>query len=178
MKRTPDGLIHRRAARVLIVDEDDRALLFFGAGLVRQDADYYFTVGGRVEDGESLAEAAARETFEETGLHVTPEELGNLVAHTEGAWTTHDGVRFYSDDNFFFLRTEHFEVNLDGLEDGEEKEISRHEWLSLDDLKATDAYVFPIGLAGILKRLIAGESFTEPFELPWVDTSAEPPAPQ
>lgn len=167
MANPPDGLIHRRAARVLIVDEEDRVLLFFGRGLIRQDADYYFTVGGGVDEGESPAEAAAREVFEETGLRVAPEALGEPVAHTEGAWTTHRGTRFYSDDHFFFLRTDHFEPDLSGLEEGEAAEIEHPAWLSPADLDATDAIVFPHGLAGVLKRLLAGERFAVPVELPW-----------
>ncbi|THV40526.1 NUDIX hydrolase [Glycomyces buryatensis] len=170
MATNPEGLIFRRAARVLIVDEDDRVLLFYGSGLIVQDGDYYFTVGGGVEDGESLAEAAAREVFEETGLRVTPDELGPLVAHLEGAWTTHTGTRFYSDDNFFFLRTKHFEPVFDGLEEGEEKEIDHAAWLTLEELAASETdYIFPIGLAGVLGRLLSGETLTSPIELEWIN---------
>jgi 8-oxo-dGTP pyrophosphatase MutT (NUDIX family) len=159
--------IHRRKARVLIVDGDDRVLLFFGAGPVRRDGDCYFTVGGGVDDGETLAEAAAREVFEETGLRVAPEALGAPVAHTEGLWTTHRGARRYSDEHFFFLRTAHFDPDLSGLEEGEIEEIDHPAWLSLADLDATDATVHPIGLAGLLKRLLSGERPAVPIELPW-----------
>lgn len=52
--------------------------------LVRQNCGYRFfgLPGGKVEDGESPAEAAIRELFEETGLHtnsVTPHSIHDLV---------------------------------------------------------------------------------------------------
>ena len=169
MSTTP---IQRRCARVLLVDEDDRLLLFYSNGFMAPGVEYYVIVGGGVEEGESLAEAAAREVFEETGLRLDPADLGPVVAHTEGAWTTHDGVRFYSDDHFFFLRTDRFDVSLDGLEDGEQREISHHLWLSPAELASIAANVLPTGLVGVIERLVGGERPAEPIEMPWVDASA------
>jgi 8-oxo-dGTP pyrophosphatase MutT (NUDIX family) len=55
----------RRSACVLLFDASDRLLLV-------QSGDAWLVPGGGVEEGEGLAEAAARELREETGLTVTP----------------------------------------------------------------------------------------------------------
>jgi 8-oxo-dGTP diphosphatase len=63
----------RVSARVVVVDPDDRVLL------IRHHAEgreFYVLPGGRVEPGETAAEAAAREVLEETGLRV---DIGDLL---------------------------------------------------------------------------------------------------
>jgi 8-oxo-dGTP pyrophosphatase MutT (NUDIX family) len=162
-------LPRRLSARVLLVDEDDRVLLFFNHDSVVPGADSYYTVGGRVEAGESLAEAAARELFEETGLRVPPEALGPVVCRREGRLRTSDGTLMHAEEHYFFLRTNRFEPDLSGLEEGERREIVHGAWLSLADLDATDAIIFPVGLVGLLKRLFTEGPPETAIELPWAD---------
>jgi 8-oxo-dGTP diphosphatase len=56
------------AAGVVIRDDDGRVLLVLRAR--DPERDRWSVPGGRVEPGESLTEAAAREAYEETGLRV------------------------------------------------------------------------------------------------------------
>jgi 8-oxo-dGTP pyrophosphatase MutT (NUDIX family) len=172
----PAALSRRLSARVLLVDEDDRVLLLFNRNSVVPGADSYYTVGGRVEAGESLAEAAARELFEETGLRVAPEALGTVVCRREGPMRltagADTGVLVHAEEHYFLLRTNRFEPDFSGLEEGERREILHGAWLSLADLDATDATVFPIGLSGLLKCLFTEEPPATPIELPWVDLTS------
>ncbi len=76
--------------RVILLDEDKRMLL------VRQhheDRDIWMVPGGRIEEGENAAEAAAREVMEETGLSIA---LDGLLWHVEEVSSR--GQRFV---NFF-----------------------------------------------------------------------------
>lgn len=66
-----------RAASAVITDGDGRVLLV--QRLRPPDAGCWSVPGGRVEPGETTAEAVAREVREETGLEVTVgAELGRL----------------------------------------------------------------------------------------------------
>jgi 8-oxo-dGTP pyrophosphatase MutT (NUDIX family) len=152
---------------VLLIDEDDRVLLFYSRDYMGPGVEYYVTPGGGLEPGESLAEGAAREVFEETGLRVDPGALGSIVAETEGDWSDSPELVIHSKDAFFFLRVAHFEPVRDRLEDIERAEFTEARWLALAEVAAVDDLVFPAPVAALLKGLLAGTTPPAPVRLPW-----------
>lgn len=148
---------------MLVIDEQDRVLLLHSSGFVTPESEFFVTVGGGVDPGESAAEAAARELFEETGLRVDPGELGEPVGHTAGTWWLG-----YEDHVFFHVRVERFTVDFAHLEASEIGELTGFAWLSVDEVREVDAGVFPVPVADLAKRLVGGEVPVEPVELPWV----------
>jgi 8-oxo-dGTP pyrophosphatase MutT (NUDIX family) len=122
--------------------------------------------GGGMEQGETFAEAAARELYEETGLRIPPEALRGPVARSRGAWT-HLGVTYWSENAVFFARTAEWSLTLDKLAPLEREQAVRHRWWTLGELLGTEATVFPRGLGPLVARLLAGEEPQPPVELPW-----------
>lgn len=160
-------VIRRKCARVLVVDEDDRVLLFFSSGFVAPGVEYYVTVGGGVDPGETLAEAAARELLEETGLRVDPGELGPVVAHASGEWSDNPAELVFQEDLYFCYRTPHFDPPRDGLEEVELQELTEARWLTLDQAEEADPVIFPARIADLLKGLLGGTVPEVPVRLPW-----------
>lgn len=160
-------VVRRRCARVLLVDEADRVLLFYSRDYMGPGVEYYVTPGGGLDEGETLEAGAAREVFEETGLRIDPGGLGPVVAESEGDWSDSPELVIHSRDSFFFLRVPHFEPVRDRLEAVEQAEFTAARWLTLDEVAAADALVFPARIAGLLKGLLAGAVPVAPVQVPW-----------
>jgi ADP-ribose pyrophosphatase YjhB (NUDIX family) len=104
-----DAPILRPAARVLVIDEQDRLLL-----LLANVADgVWITPGDALEPGETAEQAALRELREETGIDSA--ELSPCV------WTrvhhfVWGGQRYEQQERFFVARMEAPTITFDGWE--------------------------------------------------------------
>ncbi len=151
----PDPL-DRVAARVLLLDAQERVLLFRGLDPREPErGTWWLTPGGGLDPGETSAQGAARELAEETGLRVAPESLGEPV-HERVAEFVFDGQAYRQREQFFVVRVEAHAVDTAGFTALEVLAMPEHRWWTPDELRATDAVVYPEGLAGLLARAAGG----------------------
>jgi 8-oxo-dGTP pyrophosphatase MutT (NUDIX family) len=144
-------VIDRRAARVLLLDSEDRVLLLHGIDPGRAGTFWWFTPGGGLDEGETHAQGAARELFEEIGLRVDPAALGEPV-HAEVARFSYDNRDYRQDQLFFVHRVTSWEVDTAGMDDEERATISETRWWSAEEIEASDELIYPEELAALVRR--------------------------
>lgn len=153
----------RPTARVLLVDENDRVLLFRGENPNTPDIRYWFPTGGGIESGENPSEAARREVKEETGLD-------NFVLGPH-IWNRRHVFTFYGKEQdvrevWFFARVKGFEIDTKGFSDEELRVVKEHKWWTLEEMEATKDFLTPRDLAKLFRGLLENGLPTEPIEVP------------
>ena len=132
----------RRAARVLLFDPDGRLLLLKGRlPSAPEEPGWWFTVGGALEAGETVREAAARETAEETGFSAFT--LGEVLFETDQVLDDrkHRPVRHRS--TFLFARCAGGEPSRAGWQPLEHEFVDDIRWWRLDDLAVLAEPMYP-----------------------------------
>lgn len=157
-----ETLRERLTVRVLLFDAGGRLLLMCGRlpGKPPESA-AWFTVGGGVEAGESLAEAAMREIAEETGF--TAIELGPVVWLREGVGILHDGERVLFKESYLVARVDAGELSRAAWEAHEVDLVDDMRWWSLDELAAADLRIYPERMMELIGAIAAGDYPAEPM---------------
>ena len=156
----------RLTARVLLFDPDGRILLMKGRLPGAQDAaPSWFTIGGGAEPGETARAAAAREIVEETGI--TDFELGPTIWRRDGPLPLAGGELVMFLEHYIVARCTDVALSRDGWDAMERALIDDLRWWALDELRACQDLIHPIGLADLLPDIIAGRYPAAPLTIGW-----------
>ena len=146
----------RPVARLIVLDPLDRILLFETRLAYTH---VWMTPGGGVEPGESIAEGAHRELWEEVG--VRDAELGPCV------WIVHFRFEYQKEiidqrEQYFVVRLRSDEVVDTNREASERAEILQHRWWTCTEIEEAHTDFRPRELAKLLPLVIAGEFSVDP----------------
>ena len=154
-------LVRRPTARLLPVSPAGEVLLLLDQdpghpGIVR-----WGTIGGALDPGESLAQAAVREMFEETGVRIDVADLVGPFYRDEREFG-YNGVRYLGDSQFLAVPLDPagVTVSFEHLEAAEVGNVFEARWWTPEDLAVDGRLIVP-DLCDIMTAALAAVAARE-----------------
>ena len=144
---------HRPTARVILRNAKNEVFML----LTHFDPEVglpprWLTPGGGIDAGETALQAAVRELFEETGIRVTPEALGEPIWSTMGRWDWADGNHHTYEDVFFEYEVSEFDLDDSNWTTDEFRDVLKYRWWNITELANSGESVAPHGLVEFLQN--------------------------
>ncbi|WBB69498.1 NUDIX domain-containing protein [Micromonospora sp. WMMD812] len=160
-------VIERSAVRLVVLDADERVLLFH-----TRDPDHprlgvwWELPGGGIDPGETYLDAAVRELREETGIVAAPAEVGPPSWRRRASFI-HRQLRHVQEEVIVPLRLPGSGPAVDEAHrlDYEREDYFGFRWWPVAEVVASTARFYPGRLPTLLTGFLAGEPIDEPFEL-------------
>ncbi len=144
-----EGAQVRPTVRVLLIDADERVLLFH---MHSDDGQVFWCPpGGGVEEGETHEDAARRELTEETGW--ADPRIGPRIGSRRHlvSWS---GVRYDCHERWYLARVGHLTVDTAGFTDEERATVMVPRWWSVAEMAASPERMVPADLADVVEGLL------------------------
>ncbi|HUW04585.1 MAG TPA: NUDIX domain-containing protein [Acidimicrobiales bacterium] len=150
----------RKAARVILFDRDKRVFLMQAHDPADPTKGQWWEIpGGGIDFGETSAQAAARELYEEAGI--VADEMGPCIWRQQVRFRF-GGIEFDSDDHVHVAWCETGDYSPTHLEALEAMAFEGARWWTLDEVLASDERFLPEPLVAFLPALAAGDLPDEP----------------
>ena len=149
----------RLAARALLVTPE-REILLMQVELA-PDRRVWITPGGGLHDGETPSQAAARETFEETGRSI--EAVVPVWTRTHTFELEQQWIR--QCETYFLVPTPRFEPRPRALEGLEQRFFRGFRWWRVDEIHSSGEQFAPTRLGHRLSELLACGPSESPIDV-------------